>query len=147
MEQELTNTEVAMMKFRRGFALPETDVEYLDSLCIPWESVIEKNVMRIVIHDYPVPDRYNHTQVSLYLRIENGYPDTQIDMAYFYPPLERKDGKPIKALSTDNFDGKVWQRWSRHRTNANPWRIGIDCVATHMALVKAWLEREFRRSP
>ncbi len=132
---------------RHIFPLPEQDEEYLNARGYPWETVIENSVMRLVIHDFPVPSGYNYEKVSLNLRIGNNYPDEQIDMVYFYPHLARQDGKPIGAISSDCFDGKDWQRWSRHRTPANPWRPGIDCIATHLYLVEDWLAREFRRRP
>ncbi len=132
---------------RRHFSLHEQDEEHLNVRGHPWETVIENNVMRLVIHDFPVPQGYNFDRVNLNLRIGNNYPDEQIDMVYFYPHLARLDGKPIGALASDKFDGNDWQRWSRHRTAANPWRPGIDCIATHLHLVKDWLIREFERRP
>jgi hypothetical protein len=67
-------------------------------------------------------------------------------MAYFYPALARANGRPIPATTTDTFDGKVWQRWSRHRTSANPWRPGIDNLATHFGLIEHWLTRELQKA-
>jgi hypothetical protein len=132
---------------RRQFSLPEADDEFLRNSAFNWETVIESNVMRLVINDFRVPSGYNHEEVALNLRIETSYPDGQIDMVYFFPDLARTDGKPISALAADTFDGKNWQRWSRHRTSANPWRPGIDNIETHLHLVNDWLKREFRRNP
>ncbi|MGZ3720722.1 MAG: E2/UBC family protein [Bdellovibrionota bacterium] len=129
---------------RRDFSLPETDVEFLEASNLKWETVIENNIRRLVIHEQPVPSGYNHSSVSLNFRIEGAYPDTQIDMVYFYPPLERTDKVPIRQLSNDAFDGKVWQRWSRHRTAQNPWISGVDDVAAQLVLVEDWLAREFK---
>ncbi|MBX9746205.1 MAG: hypothetical protein K2X34_04840, partial [Hyphomonadaceae bacterium] len=56
------------------------------------------------------------------------------------------DGRAIGALAHDDFDGKTWQRWSRHRTPANRWRPGIDGLSTHFALVQEWLARELMKS-
>jgi hypothetical protein len=72
------------------------------------------------------------------------YPEAQIDMAYFLPALVRGDGGAIRQLSDHRLDGKVWQRWSRHRTAENPWQPGVDCLETHMLLVSVWLVRELR---
>jgi hypothetical protein len=58
----------------------------------------------------------------------------------------RADGVPIKALAQQQIDGTGWQRWSRHRTPQNPWRPGVDSVATHLVLVDQWLLREFGRT-
>ena len=129
---------------RRHFELPEEDAEFLDSLQLSWETVSD-NGNWILIHDYPLPNGYNLNEASAALRIESGYPNAQIDMVYFYPHLSRCDGKTIGALAFMQFDGKQWQRWSRHRTGANPWRPELDGVSTHTMLVNHWLSDEFRK--
>lgn len=128
---------------RREFELPDGDVEFLDAQALPWEAVRVGAVGRLIIHDFPIPAGYKHDRTTLNLRIEPAYPETQIDMVYFLPALERIDGAAIPQISVDQFDGKTWQRWSRHRTGQNPWRPGIDDVGSHLALVRFWLEREF----
>lgn len=131
---------------RRQFLLPEYDREHLDSRGLPWETVKENRVQRVVVSNFPIPPGYDRSTADLNVRIGPGYPDTQIDMVYFHPPLARADGQPIKAASaSDRFDDKMWQRWSRHRTRANPWRPGIDCIATHLALVEEWLKKELTK--
>lgn len=132
------------LELRKQFSLPSEDIEWLDGLGLSYELVIE-GVPRVVIHDFPVPDGYNVRSVATNVRIEPGYPDAQLDMVYFYPHLARLDGKAIGALANDQFDGKIWQRWSRHRTPANPWRSGVDNLATHFALVNHWLARELEK--
>lgn len=130
---------------RRMFDLPESDLESLSVTKFNWEAVKENNVNRIVIYDYPIPEGYNVNKVNLNLRIEASYPDSQIDMVYFYPPLVRNDNISIKAIANDSFDGKIWQRWSRHRTGRNPWRPGIDNINTHLLLVDEWLKKELSK--
>jgi hypothetical protein len=130
---------------RREFALTERDVDYLEACGHSWEAVWDGRLGRVVIHDYPLPGGLKPDTVSLNLRIEPGYPDTQIDMVYFFPHIARIDGAPIAALASDEFDGKTWQRWSRHRTGENPWRGGVDDISTHMQLVRYWLERELAK--
>ncbi|WP_439571503.1 E2/UBC family protein [Sphingomonas sp.] len=130
---------------RRDFALPEEDAEWLDALPNGYELVREGNLLRVVVRNWPVPSGYTVAEVDVNVRIEAGYPDAQIDMAYFHPDLVLASGRPIGALAQDQFDGRTWQRWSRHRTPANPWRPGIDNVATHFALIDDWLERELRK--
>jgi hypothetical protein len=127
---------------RRDFALPEEDCQFLDRLGFVWETVIEGNVRRVVVYGYGIPSGYRQTAVDLNVRIENSYPDTQIDMVYFSPALERVDGGAIKAICQDAFDGRVWQRWSRHRTTQNPWRAGVDNLEAHLLLVNEWLAKE-----
>lgn len=130
---------------RRDFSLPEEDMEWLQSLGRPYELVQENGVRRVVLLEWPVPDGYTADCVSINVRIDAGYPDSQIDMAYFFPPLARRDGRAIGSLADDAFDGRNWQRWSRHRTPANPWRPGVDNLSTHFVLVDEWLARELRK--
>jgi hypothetical protein len=129
----------------REFRLPAADEDYLDGRGLPWETVRDTTVQWLIIHDWTLPGGYNHTEVSVALLIPPGYSDSQIDMVYFRPALSRTDKKPIGALSAQQICGQEWQRWSRHRTAANPWRVGIDDVASHLALVDEWLRREFGR--
>ena len=131
---------------RRQFSLPAEDSEWLESLGCNYELVTDGSALRVVVYELPVPVGYNVSTVAANVRIDPGYPDSQIDMVYFHPPLSRSDGRPIGALSEEVFDGKAWQRWSRHRTPANPWRPGIDSLATHFALVHDWLEREKKKA-
>jgi hypothetical protein len=131
---------------RRDFALPAEDMEWLENRGGNYELVRENNVLRVVLYDVPVLPGYQISHVTANVRIETGYPDAQIDMVYFFPDLVLTSGRPIGAISPDQFDGKPWQRWSRHRTPANPWRPGIDNLATHFALVHDWLERETRKA-
>lgn len=130
---------------RQDFDLPAEDLDWLCRIGRRFELVAERNVLRVVVYGFPVPAGYNRTEVDLNVRIDPGYPDTQIDMVYVHPPLSRTDGRAIRALAQDQFDGKVWQRWSRHRTPANPWRPGIDNLSTHFGLVEEWFARELRK--
>lgn len=130
------------LEARRQFRLPAQDEIFLNSLNLMWEAVIEGGVRRVVVHDMPLPAGYTGQTVTVNMRIEAGYPEAQIDMAYFFPPIARADGKQINAICPDPFDGKEWQRWSRHRTTQNPWRPGLDNVGTHFAAINAWLSAE-----
>lgn len=100
---------------------------------------------RVIVYGLTLPAGYTVERVDVNVRIDPGYADVQIDMAYVYPPLARKDGRPISATCPDQFDGKVWQRWSRHRTPANPWRPDVDNLSTHFALIDHWLVRELAK--
>ncbi|MDX2220350.1 MAG: multiubiquitin domain-containing protein [Burkholderiales bacterium] len=130
---------------RRDFTLLAQDVEFLDGLGLRWEAVKEGELNVIVIYDWPIPAGYNVDRASVHVQLTKGYPDAQIDMAYFSPALARADGKGISALSNAEFDGTTWQRWSRHRTAESKWRPGIDDLSTHLALVGDWLAAELRK--
>lgn len=128
---------------KKDFLLPQDDLTFLDGLGLPWEAINDRGMQWIVIHDYPVATGYDLDKISVALKIETGYPRTQLDMAYFYPALHRLDRKAINAVSSQSIEGKQFQRWSRHRTAANPWREGVDDLSTHLALVSFWFEQEF----
>ena len=127
---------------RRQFDLLEADAAFLDGLGLRWEAIVENQVKAVIIHDWPIPGGYNVQVTDVHVRLLDGYPDTQIDMAYFSPALARADGKSVNGLSTLTFDGRAWQQWSRHRTAASQWRIGEDDLSTHMAVVREWLIAE-----
>lgn len=129
---------------RKEFVLPEGDVEFLNASGYEWETIISSGNW-VVIHNYPIPEGYNVKTSCISLKIETGYPASQIDMAYFFPPLSRLDGQMIGALVPTNIDGKQFQRWSRHRTGINPWRVGVDNISTQIGLVENWLESEFKK--
>lgn len=127
---------------RRQFQLSEEDEQSLAALGLEWEAVIEATTKWLIIHGYPVPEGYNCRQASAALRISPSYPDDQIDMVYFSPPLALASGRAIRQLTPLVIDGKPFQQWSRHRTAQNPWRPGLDNVSTHLLQVNNWLGRE-----
>ncbi len=140
---EVTEGECATP--RRDFILLDGDEQYLELSKFEWEAAIEGGIRRVVIHNWQVPAGYTSSSASVNVQLPPGYPDAQIDMAYFYPPLARADGRTINALAVDRFNGKEWQRWSRHRTEGSSWRMGIDCLQTHMTLVADWLIAELSK--
>jgi hypothetical protein len=131
------------MTLKREFRLPEADEEYLTGLGLQWETLEHNGNLWLLIHGWAVPAGYNYSRVSLALLIPANYSDGQIDMVYFKEHLARTDGRAVGALASQDICGVQWQRWSRHRTNANPWRPGVDDVASHLSLVDEWLRREF----
>ncbi len=130
---------------RMHFQLLAGDSAYLGQLGLRWEAVDEGGVKAIVIHAWPLPPGYNVSHSDVHVRLSQGYPDTQLDMAYFSPELRRQDGRSIGGLSTLTFDGRSWQQWSRHRTANAPWRMGEDDISTHLALVQHWLKAELTK--
>jgi hypothetical protein len=128
---------------RRDFQLPEEDEEFLNTLSFKVETLNDQGMQWLIIRDYPLPQGYTLTEVDVAFKIESGYPRMPLDMAYFHPPIVRKDNKAIGAISLQVIEGKGYQRWSRHRTSLNPWRVGIDDVSTHLALVSNWFLQEF----
>jgi hypothetical protein len=69
-----------------------------------------------------------------------------LDMAYFSPALTMASGRTIlQTNAVEQIDGRPWQRWSRHRTPDNPWRLGEDCLETHIDYMVAFLTAEVGR--
>ena len=159
-EQEIDFTAPGIEKFktlpldqtegevpRRDFTLLEEDVEFLESLGLKWEAIILNQMQWVLIHLYTVPKGYNVEEVLIAVQIRPGYPTAALDMLYFFPALQRVDRQPINALAMMNIDGKEFQRWSRHRSGANPWRPGVDNLGTHVPLADVWLNQEFQKRP
>jgi hypothetical protein len=128
---------------RMDFRLPAMDEEYLNGLGLSWETIRDGQNQWLIIHGWKVPKGYNVVVVDLALMIPSNYSDSQIDMVFFNSALARSDGRGINNLSQIVIAGQAWQQWSRHRTAQNPWRAGIDDVASHLGLVDEWLRREF----
>ncbi len=128
---------------RQQFQLPSNDAVFLKEYHLPWETLIDRPNW-VLIHDFSTHNEYNHAKVSIAIMLSPGYPEAHLDMVYVYPPLARKDGKPIRQTNhQQKLDGKNWQRWSRHRTAQNPWRPGEDSLETHVYLIEDWFTREF----
>lgn len=142
---------------RRQFELPAEDEEYLDAHGYTWETVViiegDGRALWLFLQRYPLPSGYCGMVADALQQLENttigirvtGYPGGALDMAYFYPPMRRADGKTIPAVSDLTLDGKTYQQWSRHYTPVNPFRVGIDSISTHLGVVDEWLRREFHR--
>ena len=130
-------------ELRKQFSLPEEDTEFLSANNMQWETILENGKSRwLLIKNFEIPVGYNYAHSDLALRIEPGYPVSQIDMVYFKSHLVPASGRPINALVNMQIDGSTWQRWSRHRTGSNPWRPGLDDISTHLSLVDFWLRKE-----
>ncbi|WP_241750766.1 E2/UBC family protein, partial [Vibrio vulnificus] len=67
----------------------------------------------LIIKDHPLPEGYQVNKADVALLIPPSYPAAEIDMAYFFPALQRLSGRPIGAITTQAIDGRIFQRWSR----------------------------------
>jgi len=125
---------------RRAFALPEEDTDLLNAGDYDWETV-ESGGRWLLIHEFPVLPGFTLPFTSAAIQIPSGYPSAALDMIYFHPAIVRLDGRAIPATqATQAIDGKAWQRWSRHYTQANPWKLGEYNVVTHLNLALTWVE-------
>jgi hypothetical protein len=129
-----------------AFVLPDREIKVLDSNGLDWSTRKDHQGRNILtIYQYPLPSGYREKVADISFIIPNNFPESQIDMAYFYPALTRADGIDLKAITGETFFGLSWQRWSRHRTPDNPWFPGEDDIGTHLAYVEGWLRSELKR--
>lgn len=131
--------------------IDEQDEEYFAVRKFEWE-IIEQHTPQgqrqlwLLIHNFPIPAGYNTPQATAAIQFpENGdYLRQGLDMVYFFPHLNRLDGKPInRTEGRMSIGDKEFQRWSRHRTAGGSWQSGHDCLTTHVLLIEHWLIREF----
>ena len=131
---------------RREFRLPEDDEDYLDGTGLLWETLLVAQQPWVVVYGLALPAGYTVDETAVAVLVTTGYPAAPLDMAYFSPPLALVSGRAIpNAGFPQTIDGQAWQGWSRHRTPANPWELGVDSLKTHLALVRAWLAHEVTR--
>lgn len=131
---------------RREYRLPPEDEAYLDAQGCRWETIQPAGAQWLLVHDFRIPTGYTVDSATVAIRIGGAYPPAELDMAYFHPALKRTDEIVVrKTDGTVAIEGVQFQQWSRHRTPANPWRVGVDNVGTHLSLVEHWLEREIVR--
>ena len=129
---------------RHDFPLPEEDEAMLNASSFSWETITESNYRWVIIHDFPVPEQYNTPKADVAFMINPNYPSVQIDMFYVFPPLSLS-GKVINATESKmTICSKSYQRWSRHRTDKNPWRPGLDNIYSQIMLVDEMLKREVK---
>jgi hypothetical protein len=130
---------------RRDAPTLDHDRAFLDTYASTWECILDGSIW-ILIHNFALPPGYTATHVMLAIRIEGGYPLSQLDMFYVFPRIQRADGKPIRQAEViQPIDGKDFQRWSRHRTPNNPWVAGQDSIETHVYLVEEALAEELTK--
>lgn len=135
------------MTLRQQFNLLPPDESFLNQYGLLWETVTDGSQW-VILHNFPTDSGYNHSTTSIAIRLPTGYPQAALDMVYVYPALTRKDNQPIRQTQAQQtLDGKQWQRWSRHRTAANPWNPKTDSLETHIYLIEDWFVREFERCP
>jgi hypothetical protein len=131
---------------RRSFILPEEDTDALEAAGVSWEAVTDDPNKWLIIHLPKLPDVFLARETSVAIQIPASYPAGALDMAYFYPALQRLDGKSIAATQVNiQIEGAQWQRWSRHYTQANPWKPGEYNIYTHFLLSQSWLEKEAQK--
>jgi hypothetical protein len=122
--------------------LPEFDRDYLLEKGYQFEEKIDANRNGLIIRNWLLPvGKFNIQTADLLILAPNGYPEVRPDMWYFNPAiLLAPSNRPARQTQANiNFEGKVWQRWSRHYP-ANEWRSGVDGIHTYLKKVHTALE-------
>lgn len=141
VSEELSCTEGLLMSNLSSF--PESDQKFLNNFGCDYEILSQSGAQWLLIRNFGIPDGYTEKVADVAIMIPPHYPTTALDMIYFHPGLQRKDGKVIGQLSSQMIEGKGYQRWSRHRTNGNPWQSDIDDIESHLDLMCNCLKAEF----
>lgn len=120
--------------------LPSRDREYLESKGFIFQEVVDGQNRGIILPKFCLPaQKYDVTQVDVLIILPSGYPDVAPDMFYLEPwvKLVQGDRYPKATQSRLSFNGRSWQRWSRHN---NEWRGGVDGIWTMLKRVEHALE-------
>jgi hypothetical protein len=110
--------------------LSERDRQYLNQRGLNYAEVTSGSQKGIVFSGFALPmGLYDIPQADILVLLPKGFPDVPTDMFYLFPwiTLSQTAKYPKAADQPFQFDGKNWQRWSRHN---NEWRIGIDGIHT-----------------
>ena len=120
--------------------LPSACRNYLEEGNITFREALEPDGRRgLVLGPLLLPTgKYTSPAANVLILLPPGYPDTPPDMFYTDPWLRLlPDNRDPKAASVAlQFDGKTWQRWSRHNST---WRPGKDGIWTMLKRIETAL--------
>ena len=122
--------------------LPEIDRDYLLEKKLHFKEVQSGPHKGIILIDFPLPfGKFNYEKTDILIILPPGYPDSAPDMFYVFPPLLLTPiNRPARAAdAVFQFDGRNWQRWSRH-FDRKEWRAGIDSLISYLKKVENALE-------
>lgn len=140
--REINNGEKMAQPIRQ-FSLMPTDEAGLDARKLRWETVIDQGRRWLLLQGYPMPPGFTAGSATVAVEVPSNYPAAELDMFYCFPILARDSGHAIpQTESRQQIGDNAYQRWSRHRGPNAPWRMGVDSVLTHLALIDAALARE-----
>lgn len=120
--------------------LPEIDHAFLERLGVKYRVFDDgTGMLNVELNDFPLPHGLNASTASVLLRLPVSYPDTPPDMWWIVPHLTAVGGGVIPATEVvETYDGRSWQRWSRHLEPAS-WRSGIDGLESYVRLLRTEL--------
>lgn len=120
--------------------LPLADQQYLSRAGIAYRTFEDgTGMLNVELLDFEMPAGLNVPTANVLFRLSANYPDAPPDMWWLSPHLVVAGGKPIAATElTETYDGRVWQRWSRHLDPA-VWRAGTDGLESYVRLLRTEL--------
>lgn len=120
--------------------LPEPDREFLERSGIIYRLIDDDSgMLNVELVDFPLPPGLNATHACVLFRLSPGYPDVPPDMWWVIPHLTPVGGGVIPATEIiETYDGRSWQRWSRH-LDPTVWRSGIDGLESYVRLLRTEL--------
>ena len=132
---------------RREFGLLEKDEAYLNERSLRWETFVDSQVDStrrwLLLHNFVLPEGYNHSVVSIAIEVPPTYPQSEIDMFHCYPHLTLNTGCVIGDTSGRTaIERQTFQQWSRHLIGQTRWNPATDSVMTHIAVIEAALSKE-----
>jgi len=119
--------------------LPPDDAEFLSRAGYTWRTFEEGGTLNVEVSNFPLPDGLSAKTVTVLFRLSPGYPDAPPDMWWVIPHLTTAGGGVIQATeSLEIYDGRTWQRWSRH-LDPSSWKAGVDGLESYIRLLRTEL--------
>jgi hypothetical protein len=120
--------------------IPQKDEDYLRERGFNYELKQVGNDICLILKNWPFPEAYNPRTADVLIVIPPSYPSNQLDMFWTIPDvkLAANGNWPQASGEHGNYDGKAWQRWSRHTSE---WRAGVDNLRTFITAMTAEINR------
>lgn len=121
--------------------LPPEDARFLNNAGIAYRTFDDgSGMLNVELLDFALPDGLSAVQANILLRLASTYPDSPPDMWWAIPHLTTAHGGIItNTEQVENYDGRAWQRWSRHLDPAS-WRLGVDSLQSYVQLLRTELK-------
>ena len=116
--------------------LPASDREFLERSDLTFREFEDGGMLCVELIDFPLPVGLNVERANVLFRLSASYPDTAPDMWWLIPHVTKIAGGEIAATQArEIYDGRTWQRWSRH-LDPGVWRSGIDGLESYVRLLR-----------
>ncbi len=121
--------------------LPPEDARFLNNAAIAYRTFDDgSGMLNVELLDFALPEGLNAARANILLRLAATYPDSPPDMWWAFPHLTTAQGATImNTESLETYDGRSWQRWSRH-LDAGSWRPGVDSLQSYVQLLRTELK-------